>query len=381
MKTIYIILEEDLIFYPPVISVINICLDLGCKIVYLGSYSDDLSKRKFEHRGVVFNDIYSRNINDNFLLKCLRRNAFRNKVYNFLKKAAVSSEDYVWVFHSYTFYLLNKLVDKYNVIYHPLEFSSYELTWKTFLLSPNLNIYKTVNKSNKIVCCEYNRAQLMKGVFSLPKLPYVLPNKMYISEEPSFGNEELEKYLNLLKGKKVILYQGLFHGKERRLEEYCEAIMGMPKEYVLVAMGKGSNHSNYYERLKERYESDKILFIPFVKPPYHLLITKQATIGILSYSPISNKICNVVNVLYCAPNKLFEYSRYGIPMISNDIPGLSYIFNKYKCGTVVSDPITSQSIRVSIDKICENYDIYSKGSLEYYDSVNVKDIVNKIIFD
>lgn len=65
-----------------------------------------------------------------------------------------------------------------------------------------------------------------------------------------------------VQGKKVILYQGFFASVERRLEEFCQAINQMPSDYVMIAMGKGPN--NYYDVLKKKYQSDKILFIPLL---------------------------------------------------------------------------------------------------------------------
>lgn len=378
MEKIYFVLEQDLVFYPPVISIMNICLDLGYNIVYVGTYGDQSGQRYFEKRGVQFKHVIPRNVKDSLITRYLDRIKFRRIVYKYLDESGLSNNDYVWIFHSYTLYLLHKLVDRYNVIYHPLEFSSFKLTLKQALLSPNLNIVRTVNKAKKIVCCEYNRGQIMKGIFTLDRLPYILPNKMYLSNDSLSTSPQIEQYLSLMRGKKVILYQGVFHGKERRLEEFCEAVSSLPKEYILVAMGKGSD---YYENLKKKYESEKIVFIPFIKPPYHLLITKMASIGILSYFPVSTKIYDVINPLYCAPNKIFEYARYGIPMISNDIPGLSYIFNQYKCGEVVKDPITPLAIRRVVEEIYSNYDVYSHGATNYYNSIDVKQIVSSILSD
>ena len=377
-KTLYIVLEQDLIFYPPVISIMNICIDLGYRVVYVGTCDERETQKVLENKGVRFKQVVPRSMSDSSIVKYFKRIRFRNRVYRYLNKSHLSDKDYVWVFHSYTFYLLYELVDKYNVIYHPLEFSAFKMTWKQRLLSPGLDMVKEVNKAKKVVCCEYNRAQIMKGIFSLERLPFVLPNKMYLPNETLASSPQIDEYLSLMQGKKVILYQGVFHGKERRLEEFCEAVQSLSDEYLLIAMGKGSA---YYENLKKKYASEKILFIPFIKPPYHLLITKMASIGIMSYYPVPTTIYDVLNPLYCAPNKIFEYARYGVPMISNDIPGLSYIFNQYHCGRVVKDPITPSSIKQAIEDIYSNYDAYVKGALNYYKSVDVRQIVCDILSD
>lgn len=71
-----------------------------------------------------------------------------------------------------------------------------------------------------------------------------------------------------------------------------------------------------------------VVYIPFIQPPYHLLATQYADIGVLTY--VSSK--RDLNALHCAPNKLFEYSVWGLPMIGNNIPRLAYPFEKYNIG-------------------------------------------------
>lgn len=87
----------------------------------------------------------------------------------------------------------------------------------------------------------------------------------------------------------------------------------------------------------------------------------------------------VVNALYCAPNKIFEYGKYGKPMIANDVPALKYIFKEYHCGEVVDYPITPNAISTILEKLFSNYDMYSKGALEYYQSVDLIKIVKGIL--
>lgn len=110
-----------------------------------------------------------------------------------------------------------------------------------------------------------------------------------------------------------------------------------------------------------------------------MLITKEAYIGVLTYFPRPYSINSVINPIYCAPNKIFEYAKYGIPMISNDIPALHYIFNEYSCGKCINYPMTPQSIASIIGDISQNYNQYSSGSHNYYESVNTLKIIKDII--
>lgn len=66
-------------------------------------------------------------------------------------------------------------------------------------------------------------------------------------------------------------------------------------------------------------------------------------------------------------------------MISNDFPGLKAIYHEFNCGRVVPYPITLASIVNVISDIMENYDKISEGSKEFYNSVNVRDIVKDIL--
>lgn len=383
MRTIYLVLKDDLVYYPPVISIINVCVEFGYRIVFIGNYADKIQKERLEAKGVVFKSTVKMSDHDSLPKKLMTKLLFKNQVFKYLHELKKEGTDYVWLFHSETLCLLHKLVDRYRVVFHSLEFTSPVANWKYKLLNPSLNLAEVVRKTFKVVCCEYNRAQLTRGIFALDKLPYVLPNKMYISDKeienvPTDVQEFINSILPKLKGKKVILYQGVFLDKERRLEEFCEAIKALPDKYVLVAMGKGSE---YYEALKKKYASEKILFIPFIRPPYHLLITQEASIGVLSYFPDATNMASVINPLYCAPNKIFEYARYGIPMISNDIPGLYYLFMQYGCGEVIQSPMTTESICKTIEEIQMNYSEYSLGAKSYYESVDVKQLIASILSD
>ena len=76
---------------------------------------------------------------------------------------------------------------------------------------------------------------------------------------------------------------------------------------------------------------------------------------------------------------MYEYSKFGIPMISNDIPGLKYIFQQYNCGRCVNYPMTPEAITECIKHVFNNYDEMSKGSKLLYESVDMKRIINDII--
>lgn len=380
-KRIFIILKEDIIDFPPILSLIRIITNFGYGVVHLGSYTDAESKAEFVRSGVKFIEMPKYDGKASITKKFISQVSFRNKVNSYLKSASITNDDILWIPQIETIYLLHDLAFRYQVVFHPLEFTNPTISWKYRLISPTINLNKSFKAARAVVCCEYNRAHLTKGICDLDILPFVLPNKPYDNPKsddsvPSDVASMLEGYYERINSKKVILYQGIFLDKERRLEEFCEAIKMLPEEFILVAMGRGGK---LYDDLRQKYEGHRIMFIPFIKPPYHLKVTKEAYIGVLSYFPRPNNIGTVINPLYCAPNKIYEYSKFGKPMISNDIPGLHYIFQEYNCGKCMDYPITAKVVADTIEAIDRNYNSYSTGAYNFYKSEDIESTIKNII--
>ena len=61
-------------------------------------------------------------------------------------------------------------------------------------------------------------------------------------------------------------------------------------------------------------------------------------------------------------------------MIGNDIPGLKYTIDYSGAGICVSD-MTKKSIKEAILRIDTHYSAYRKKSEEFYDSIDIKEII------
>ena len=381
IKRVFTIIKEDLIYFPPTLSLIKALTDLNIRVIHLGCYTDVNNRKKLEQKGVTFVDLVQYNATDSLIDKFIKQKKFKRAVQEFLSSSNINNDDYVWILNAETVCLLSSIVGKYRTILQFYEFQNKVFNWKYWLMNPTYNFVKTLHKAEKIVHCEYNRAQISKGLYNLETLPFILPNKPYVDEEilediPLDVKEIINNIEIKIKGKKVILYQGIFNSKERRLQEFCQAIKELPDDYVLIAMGKGNVE---FKRLRKEFESNRILFIPFIRPPFHLLVTKMASICVLSYFPSSETFADTINPIYCAPNKIFEYAKYRKPMISNDIPGLYYPFKLYNCGRCIKYPMTVEHVKDTLVEIFDNYDLLAKGALDLYNSVDIKEIVYDII--
>ncbi len=387
VKKVIIIMRNDLIGYPPTISLIKALLSLGKKVVYVGLYSDVEGKNTFESAGVTFvpivypNSNYSENKFLNSIKIIHRQIRYKREMKRFLSTIGNDEDTLIWFVFSDAAALIGKNLRSHRYLIHFYEFENPCLTWKNRLVYPTYNARKLIQGAEATVHCEYNRAMIMNGLIGINKPTYILPNKPYDKDNTNtVTDEDTEKLLSVIKkrieGKKTILYQGIFNSKERRLDEFCQAMKLLSDEYVFLIMGKIGKDLDY---IKKKYSYDNIIFVPFIRPPHHLQVTKLAHIGIITYKPQSKKLTNVINTYYCAPNKIFEYSKFGIPMISNELPGLRVIYDRFGCGSIIVGEITPQKIADTIISIDQNYDEMRKGSLAYFSSVDFKNIVRNIL--
>lgn len=113
--------------------------------------------------------------------------------------------------------------------------------------------------------------------------------------------------------------------------------------------------------------------IDYIPAPLHLEITSNAYIGLLFYNPDS------LNKAFCAPNKIFEYSCFGLPIIGNDIPGLKNTIGN--AGAGICTEFSYERIKEALETIVKNYDEFSANSLRFYSSVDNTVTMKKIVSD
>ncbi|WP_275470986.1 hypothetical protein [Vagococcus proximus] len=354
---------------PPVQSLVQTLLSMGIKVTLIS-----------------FGDIKNEKLRDDKNLKFIKltdtsNNKFGKAIHFFSRKKdlkkivteQMTMNDILWTTTDLTVRELGDLVYRYKHVMHLMELIKDipKYPYQNFFGS---NLKKYAQKAYKVVVPEYNRAHIQKVWWELEECPSIFPNKPYsvnIENIPSEVNKVIRTMLE--EKRKIILYQGVFR-KERNLEDFAKAITDLNDEYVFYIMGSESLEST--ELLKKYPE---VKHIPFIAPPYHLCITRQAYIGVLTYIPMFSKEHHIseLNGVYCAPNKLYEYSYFGIPMIGNDVPGLMYPFEKFNMGRVTK--LNSVDIRKTLMVIEKNYDELSLGCKEFYEDVSLSDAINEIL--
>ncbi|MEI8605382.1 glycosyltransferase [Pseudoalteromonas sp. B160] len=160
---------------------------------------------------------------------------------------------------------------------------------------------------------------------------------------------------------KIFLYQGALN-KGRGIEILLEAFKKLnDSTKVLVIMGYGE-----LEKIVklEADNSQNIFFQPAVKPEVVLNYTSSADFGV---SFIED---SCLSYRYCLPNKMFEYTMAGLPVLVSNLVEMKKFVEEHSVG-VVSDENTVNGFYDAFSKI-EEFDYESlKSNLKKLEKVIV----------
>ena len=352
MKYVYIV-KSKLHFYPPCVSHIRMIKKLGYDIDVLYGTCDVNTIKLLENENIKCQKIS--NIDDEYFGKVNKLKGwlkFRKDLKIALKKYDDKNTIY-WFGTAETVIPMKGLLKGKKYIVTLLELLDSSPQKRKLLHGILENAYK-------ITCCEETRAYIVKYWYNLKELPTVFPNKPYnqlTKRRAKPTSKETQKIINEIKDEEVIIYQGYLQNTEELLE-LAKALRKCKKKYKLVLMGIDKYDS--YNKIIKIY--DNCIFYPYVPAPLHLEVTSYAKFGILFYRP------TILNNAFCAPNKIFEYGGFGIPMIGNNIPGLKNTIGNSKAGICIE--LNENNILNALNIMEENYKFYSENALQYFNSVD-----------
>lgn len=360
----------DIALYPPVLSLINALEYMEIETLLLTTkLKIELPHYKYVTvKSLEFDYERKKSVLEQFI-EMFR---IRKMVWDYINEI-YKEDDVIWVTYNVSLKHLGKKIIKKKYVVQLMELMD-SLSYHHKFPIIRMDAKKICNNALAVVVPEYNRAHIQKAYWELTELPKILPNKPYlaidIDKKANINDVDAKRTIEKIKDRKIILYQGALN-RERPLDKFINAVNKLGDEYAFVVMSGG-------EDIYSNYPSDNYFFIPYVEAPKHLEITSHAYIGVLSYAVEKNSIFSPLNVLYCAPNKVFEYSLFGVPMIGNDLPGLKYLFETTDSGVVCTEN-DEQSIINAILKIDCSYDEYSTNSKKFYDSVNYEEQLTDIL--
>lgn len=136
---------------------------------------------------------------------------------------------------------------------------------------------------------------------------------------------------NVNEGPFTVIMQGAGINIDRGAEELVQAFVQLPKDIHLKIIGKGDVFDVLKSMRKELKLEEQVRIIDSL--PYNELMqhTAEAHIG-----ATLDKATNP-NYALSLPNKIFDYLRAGLPVVSSSVVEVANIVRQHQCGTVVVD--------------------------------------------
>lgn len=360
---IYYILKKGFQCYPPCLAQLLYLNDLGVNLEVYHGQNTTIINDMLDQRGIKHHTLKSDKDNSNRFQSMKTLIQYTLEIKKILK--TIEGDSVIWFGNCESVITVWKKVRGKKFVLSVLELDDLN----SFI---GRQLKKFINQARAVLCCEKHRAAIMRIYYKLDKEPYVLPNKPYeFKNEKLILNENFQQIINPIKNKFIVLYQGII-SPDRPLDKIAEALNKLNDDEVMfLVLGKAN--AKYQADLIKRYK--QTVFAGYIPSPQHLLVTQYANIGIANYD------YSCLNNLFCAPNKIYEYSRFGVPMLASQNLGLSETVGKDKAAVCV-DFLNINQIIDGIKEIKENYSNYSKASREFYEKTSniekIKEIIENI---
>jgi glycosyltransferase involved in cell wall biosynthesis len=363
---IALILKDNLNRRPPVLSVCHHLVDLGHLLTIITGGISDSTRKELEKRGIVIahyndNSIYRVHV----IGKIIMWLRFRSEVMRILRKTDL---DYVWVGSADAALAMGKRLFNYKYILQIQELYDLDFFYRK-------RLGKFMRHAQKVFVPEETRAHVFRAWYQLDETPVIMPNKPYnhprrrgMGITDPLAKQAFEK---IPKGSKIVFYQGGISDR-RDLKPIAKAIEELGVPWVLAV--QSPIDKNHYSN--DFFKNYKFYFIPYIVAPKHLEVTSNVDIGLVTYSHVS------MNNEFCAPNKIWEYSGFGLPMIANDVKGLVDTVGRYGAGVCLNLAHSStEDIKEALLELDCHSEKYRQNCLTLYDSVDNKELIHRALLD
>lgn len=367
----------NLVAYPPVLSLVNCLLDLGHTVNLISYGIDNAPKKILNHSAFHYYEVPQ--ITGDSIIKKFSREKARRKYAQEATEKFMRTSDVLWTTTDISVRSLGDIVLKYKHVMQLMELEE----WYPVIVGINMFKFpldKYARQAWKVVVPEENRAYIQQVWWKLPRVPCVLPNKPYDLDSGELDISTIEAEKRLINEKrKIIMYLGII-SDDRKLDVFAKAVERMGEDYCLYALGRiDDTEKEKFEKLQN--ECKALVYLGNFKAPQHLDLVKYAYAGILPYyTDIHHQFISPLNVLYCAPNKIFEYAGFGIPMIGTNVLGLKGPFEKYNIGRCCKT-LLSVDVDEALKNVIEEHDQMSNNCLYFYTSYDLKAIIQGILND
>lgn len=374
---IAIIYDNKLEYCPPLVTIARAIASYGDNVFVICNEADNSLKKLLGSEDIAVVEMrlkmptatgkwYSDLRGFRRLPSMIESNIYKKNKHDRLKEILTQrAVDILWVACDSRKYFFEDLYLRYPLILQFFELYDY--------FPAENKIMKLAKHAKRVVVPEYCRAHICASALSLAEIPEILVNKPFskpLKKMLPISDKKTSELIGLAKEKKILLYQGNITS-ERCPLQLAEASLEFADEYVLVLFGR-----TFDGQLNKLLQiNPQIVHIPHLPAPAHLEVTSYAHIGLAYYSSHS------LNYVFCAPNKIYEYSGFGIPVLARDIPGLRYTIGIAGAGLCV-EWNTADKIVSGIKHIEQNYDDMSTSATRFFNATDnnltIKNILSKV---
>jgi glycosyltransferase involved in cell wall biosynthesis len=326
-KKIVIIFLGDFFFDARSINMVRSLLLENYSITMICTYKNKIDYEEFKN--VAFHNIVLRRGG------IFRYIEFHNKVVEFLKKKffnTIIAGDF-YSLSSACVYKNTNIIYDCREIYTELAVHYYNPLYKQISCWYEKYFLKYVNT---IITTAKTDEKLLKQKY--PNLKHLHWGQIYNYPINYSRNRKLnlKKKLNIPISYTTIVYQGVIQ-KNRGIGQLIKLIKSS-NDIVAIIIGSGEAKNHYINKTKELNVFDRVKFIN--KVPYLKLLdyTAECDVGwlVIKGRGISNQ--------FAMPNKLFEYTLMGLPVISSPLQNIKEIIQKHDLGIIVDENSLSDQL-------------------------------------
>ncbi|WP_456488574.1 glycosyltransferase family 4 protein [Caminibacter pacificus] len=223
----------------------------------------------------------------------------------------------------------------------------YEKIWVKYIekkYGKKADVVITVNESIKLI---------LQNVFKNKKI-YVIRNTPVIEK---YQGPSLRKKLGFDENKKILLYVGKV-STNRGIDWVIKELDKINENIHFVCVGH--RDEKYLEKLKNLAKKYKVQNrVHFLEPVAHQHVVdfiKDADVGICAINPVSK------SYFYSLPNKVFEMSMAGLPVIATDLPEIKKFLDEVGNGYYFSYK-NPEKIHILVNEIMKNLDQINKKEI------------------